>query len=74
MVTRHFRVHHDLRAALPSGELLIQKGERIAMNFQYVYTPQAFHWLLEKYAGLKILGEFPSPEGRFIAFMCERVA
>lgn len=74
MITRHFRVNRDLRAAMPSGEILIQKGERIAMNFQYVYTPEAFHWLLEKYAGLKILEAFPSPEGRFVTVMCERPA
>jgi hypothetical protein len=74
MVTRHFHVGRDLRAALPAGELLFQKGERIAMNFQYIYTPDAFHWLLERYAGLRILAEFPSPEGRFAASMCERRA
>ena len=42
------------------------------MNFQYVYTPEAFRWLLEEHGGLKVLEEIRSPEGRFAVVICSR--
>lgn len=72
MITRHFRAARDLRAAVAGKEFLIQKGERIALNFQYVYTPEAFRWMLKEHGGLTILEEFHSPEGRFMAAACSR--
>ena len=72
MITRQFRAARDLRSTVLGREVLIEKGERLAMNFQYVYTPEAFRWLLEEHGGLKVLEEIRSPEGRFTAAICSR--
>ncbi|HZT30973.1 MAG TPA: L-histidine N(alpha)-methyltransferase [Bryobacteraceae bacterium] len=67
---RHFRAERDL-PSVASG-VAIARGERIAMNFQYTYTPEAFRWLLSERAGLKILQEISSSDGRFRAAVCAR--
>jgi uncharacterized SAM-dependent methyltransferase len=72
MITRHFRTAHDVRTMVTGEEVSIQKGERIALNFQYVFTEEGFRWLVEKHAGLKIVQQFPSPTGRFFTVLCER--
>lgn len=72
MIQRQFRAARDLHSTLAGREVLIQKGERIAMNFQYLYTPEAFRRLIEDHGGLKVLEEIRSPEGRFMAAVCSR--
>ena len=72
MITRHFRAVHDVRTTVAGEEVVIQKGERVSMNFQYVYAEDTFRWLIERHGGLKILERFPSPEGRFLTVLCEK--
>lgn len=72
MITRHFRAGRDVRAAVAGEEAVIQKGERISLNFQYVFSEDAFRWLIERHAGLKMVERFTSPEGRFAAALCEK--
>lgn len=72
MVTRYFRAARDLHTTVAGEELVIQRGERVAMNFQYVYSEEAFRWLAEKQGGLRVLEEFPSPEKRFATLLCEK--
>ncbi|HWB97528.1 MAG TPA: L-histidine N(alpha)-methyltransferase [Bryobacteraceae bacterium] len=67
---RHFRALRDL-PAVASG-VAIARGERIAMNFQYTYTADAFRWLLAEHARLKILQESASADGRFRVAVCAR--
>jgi uncharacterized SAM-dependent methyltransferase len=74
MITRHFHAVRDLRTKVAGEDVAFQKAERIALNFQYVFSEEAFRWLLERHAGLKILEQFPSPEGRFTAVLCEKPA
>ena len=73
LIARHFQAGRDLRFNMAGEETLIQRGERIAMNFQYLYTPESFRWLIEEHGGLKVIEEFRSANGRYIAAVCGRV-
>lgn len=72
LITRHFHVANDLNIALPDREILIQRGERVSLNFNYTYSIEAFRWLLMRQAKLKILEEIPSPDGRFVTALCSK--
>jgi uncharacterized SAM-dependent methyltransferase len=72
LVTRHFRAERDLTAAFAGLEIPLQRGERIGLNFQYIYTPEAFRWLLREHGGLEILKEYRSPDSRFLTAVCKR--
>ena len=65
LITRYFRAERDLSATVAGQEIPLERGERIGMNFQYNYTPEAFQWLLHEHGGLEILKMYPSPDGRF---------
>ncbi len=72
-VTRaYFRPDRDLRIPVAGHDVLLQRGERIVMNFRYSFTTQAFRLLLEQQGGLKILDEVPSPSGRYLLAVCSR--
>jgi uncharacterized SAM-dependent methyltransferase len=70
LITRNFKTERDVRITTLANEIEIPRGERISLNFNYLYTPQAFRWLLSEHGGLKIQTEFPSPDGRFITAVC----
>jgi uncharacterized SAM-dependent methyltransferase len=70
LVTRHFRAGRDLSATVAGEEIPMERGERIGMNFAYVYTPEAFRWLLREQGGLEILKEYRSPDSRFLTAVC----
>lgn len=72
VVTRHFHAGRDLHVPVPGREIILQRGERVNLSFNYTYSVDAFRWLLGKHGGLKILHEFPSPDGRFITVVCSR--
>lgn len=72
MITRVFRAARDVHATAAGEDVIIQRGERISLNFQYIYSEEAFRWLVEKQAGLRILREYPSPQGRHVTVLCER--
>jgi hypothetical protein len=71
LVTRSFRADRDLTLALPN-EPTIPRGERVFLNFRYLYKPESFRWLLTKHAGLKILEEVVNPDGTCLAALCSR--
>lgn len=72
LVTRQFRAGRDLRATVAGEEIPIERGERVSMNFQYLYTREAFRWLLEEHARLHVLEEIVSPDERFAVAVCSR--
>ena len=72
LVTRHFRAERDISAAFAGVEIPLQRGERIGLNFNYIYTPEAFRWLIEEHGGLEILNEYRSPDSRFLTAVCKR--
>jgi uncharacterized SAM-dependent methyltransferase len=72
LITRSFRAGRDLSATVAGQEISLQRGERIGMNFQYTYAPEAFRWLLCEHGGLRILAEHQSPDGRFLTAVCKR--
>jgi hypothetical protein len=53
-------------------EIPLERGELIGMNFQYVYEPDAFRWLVAEHGGLEILREYRSPDGRFLTTVCKK--
>jgi Histidine-specific methyltransferase, SAM-dependent len=68
LITRHFRAGRDCIL----NDVPIERGERIGLNFQYLFTPQTFRWMIEKHAKLKILEEIPSPKGEFLTVICAK--
>jgi uncharacterized SAM-dependent methyltransferase len=72
VVTRYFHADRDLLLNLPEKTIAVQRGERVSLNFNYIYSPEAFRWLLESHAGLNIVDEYPSPDGRYLTAVCRR--
>ncbi|HWB82755.1 MAG TPA: L-histidine N(alpha)-methyltransferase [Bryobacteraceae bacterium] len=72
VITRHFRAAQDLSATISGESISLQRGERVGLNFQYTYTPNAFHWLLTEQGGLEIMKEYESPDGRFLTAICRK--
>jgi uncharacterized SAM-dependent methyltransferase len=72
LITRHFRAVRDLSATVSGQEIPLERGERIGLNFQYTYTPDAFRWLLSEHGGLEIMKEYRSPDERFLTAICKK--
>jgi uncharacterized SAM-dependent methyltransferase len=72
LITRYFHAARDLSATVAGEEFPLERGERIGMNFQYTYTPEAFRWLLTEHGGMKIEREYSSPDARFLTAICRR--
>jgi uncharacterized SAM-dependent methyltransferase len=70
MLTRRFQASRDLRAVVGGREISIARGERILLNFRYLFSKEAFHWLLTSHAGLRVVAEMPSADGRFLTAVC----
>jgi uncharacterized SAM-dependent methyltransferase len=68
----HFRPGRDLRILTPGREVLVERGEHINLNFSYTFTPEAFHELLTERAGLRILEEISSQDGKYLLAVCAR--
>jgi len=72
LITRYFHAARDLSATVAGEEFSLERGERIGMNFQYTYTPDAFRWLVTQHGGLEIEAAYPSPDSRFLTAICKR--
>jgi len=72
LITRSFRAGRDLSALVGGEEVPLERGERIGLNFQYVYTADSFRWLLREQGGLAIEKEYLSPDGRFLTALCRK--
>lgn len=72
LITRYFHAARDLSATVAGEETALERGERIGMNFQYLYTADAFRWLLREHGGLEIEREYISADGRFLTAICRR--
>jgi hypothetical protein len=72
LITRYFRAGRDLTATVAGQSISLERGERVGMNFQYIYTAEAFRWLIQEHGGLEIGKEFPSADGRFLTALCHR--
>jgi uncharacterized SAM-dependent methyltransferase len=72
LITRYFHAARDLSATVAGEEFPLERGERIGMNFQYTYTPEAFRWLLKEHGGMEIEREYSSPDSRFRTAVCRR--
>jgi uncharacterized SAM-dependent methyltransferase len=72
LITRYFRAERDVTATVAGQQIPLQRGERIGLNFQYIYTAEAFDWLLTEHGGMEILKRYPSPDGRFVTAFCQK--
>jgi uncharacterized SAM-dependent methyltransferase len=72
LITRYFRAARDLSATIAGEEIALARGERIGMNFQYTYSPDAFRWLLHEHGGLEIETDYTSPDARFLTAICKK--
>ena len=72
LITRSFVARRNLSATVAGREIPLQRGERIGMNFQYTYTPEAFRWLVSEHGGMRILAEHRSPDERFLTVVCQK--
>jgi uncharacterized SAM-dependent methyltransferase len=72
LITRYFRAERDITTTVAGQQIPLERGERIGLNFQYVYTPEAFDWLLREQGGLDILKTFRSSDGRFLTALCKK--
>jgi hypothetical protein len=70
MLTRRFITSRDLRLLVAGHEISVARGERILLNFRYLFTAEAFRWLLTGHAGLRIVGEMPSADGKILTAVC----
>src|SRR5580693_5351698 len=66
----HFRPDRDLRISTPGHEVLVERGEHINLNFSYMFTPEAFRQVLTERAGLRIIEEIPSDDGKYLLAVC----
>lgn len=71
-IARRFRADRDIHATVSGEEIVLERGERLSMNFNYLYTREAFRWLLEVHGSLTVLDEVVSPDGRFVVAVCSR--
>ena len=72
LMTRRFQAARDLTISASGREIHVERGERFFLNFRYRFTRDAFRWLLARHAGLKIKGEIPSADGRFVTAICTK--
>jgi uncharacterized SAM-dependent methyltransferase len=72
LITRYFRAERDVTATVGGQQIPLQRGERIGLNFQYLYTPAAFEWLLTHQGALEIVKRYPSADGRFVTALCKK--
>jgi Uncharacterized conserved protein len=72
LITRRFQAARDLRLAVADRDITLQRGERVGLSFNYTYSIEAFRWVLTQHGGLKILHEYPSPDGRYVTVVCSR--
>ena len=72
LFTRSFRADRDLSATVAGQEIPLERNERIGLNFNYTYTPEAFRWLITAHGGLEVLSEYRSPDDRFLTFVCKK--
>jgi hypothetical protein len=70
MLTRRFIAQRDLRVFAAGRPIPIPRGERILLNFRYLFSAEAFRWLIQEHAGLRIVGEIESEDGRFLTAVC----
>jgi uncharacterized SAM-dependent methyltransferase len=70
LITKRFHAQRDLRISVAGQEIQVARGERVFMNFRYLFTPDAFRWLLHKHAGLTVLSEAISADGAFVTAVC----
>ena len=72
LITKYFHALQDLRVTISGQEFTLARGERIFLNFRYLFTPEAFEWLLVEHGGLKILGREKNDAAGVITAVCSR--
>ena len=69
-MTRRFQASRDLTMLVSGKEIHVERGERIFLNFRYRFSREALRWLLTNHGGLKLKGEIPSADARYVTAIC----
>jgi hypothetical protein len=72
LTARRFQAERDLQIGVNGREIHVERGERFVLNFRYRFTRESFKWLLTRHAGLNLMGEIPSADGRYITAICTK--
>ncbi|HWF09816.1 MAG TPA: L-histidine N(alpha)-methyltransferase [Bryobacteraceae bacterium] len=72
LMTRRFQAGRDLTLVASGREVHVERGERFVLNFRYRFTREALRWLIANHGGLKIKGEIPSADGKFVTAICTK--
>ena len=72
ILTRRFQASRDLTIIASGREIHMERGERIFLNFRYRFTREALRWLIADHGGLRVMGEIPSADGRFVTAICSK--
>lgn len=72
LITKYFHALQDLAVTVADQEISLARGERIFLNFKYLFTPEAFEWLLVEHGGLKILGRQVNAAQGVVTAVCSR--
>lgn len=69
LMVRRFQAGRDLQLQVFGRDVHIARGERIFLNFSYRFTREALRWLVSDHGGLRIVGEIPSADGKFVTLI-----
>jgi uncharacterized SAM-dependent methyltransferase len=72
LLTRRFKAERDLVLHGGGPQVELARGERIYLNFEYLYSAEAFQWVVEARGKLNVRERIMSPDGRFAAWICSR--
>ncbi len=72
LITKYFHALQDMAVTVAGQEISLARGERIFLNFKYLFTPEAFEWLLVEHGGLKILGRQVNEAQGVVTAVCSR--
>jgi hypothetical protein len=72
LLTRRFKAARDLVMDTAGRRFELARGERISLNFEYFYAPEALRWIAETRGRLRVVEEIRSEDGTFMALICAR--
>lgn len=70
LLATRFHAGRDLTMSYAGRAVSIVRGERVFLNLRYLFTEEAFLWILTGHAELRVVAKLPSADGRFLTAVC----
>ncbi len=70
LLATRFHANRDLTMSYAGRSASIVRGERVFLNLRYLFTEEAFMWILTGHAELRVVAKLPSRDGRFLTTIC----